>query len=100
MESISQERKIVMELMDGIDAVDAEAGIMWELLQIACNELADYEQWLKAYSVNFPPAGGHIHALLDCLLEKTIKIRNDTKRSEEAFDAWKLARKAQEGATH
>lgn len=100
MESISQERKIVMEIMDGIDAVGAEAGIMWELLQIACNELADYEQWLKAYSVDFPPTGGHMHALLDCLLDKTDAIRNNAKRSTEAFDAWSAARKAQEGAPH
>lgn len=96
MESISQERKIVMELMDGVNAVGAGAGVMWELLQIACNELADYEQWLKAYSVDFPPTGGHMHALLDCLLDKTDAIRNNAKRSEEAFAAWKLAREAQE----
>ena len=100
MESISQERETIMALIGGIENAEIEAERMRSLLQMTCNEIDDCEQWLKACRVDFPPSGVHVRVLLDCLLEKTIKIRNDTKRSEEAFDAWKLARKAQENATH
>lgn len=100
MESISQERKTIMALMDGIENAEIEAERMWSLLQIACNEIDDCEQWLKACRVDFPPSGVHVRVLLDCLLDKTITIRNDTKQGAEAFDAWSAARKAQEGATH
>ena len=97
MESISQERKTIMALMDGIENAEIEAERMWSLLQIACNEIDDCEQWLKVYRVDFPPSGVNVRVLLDCLLDKTIKIRNDTKRSAEAFYTWSAA---QEGATH
>lgn len=100
MESISQERKTITALMDGIENAEIEAERMWSLLQIACNEIDDCEQWLKACRVDFPPSGVRVRVLLDCLMDKTITIRNDTKRSAEAFDTWSAERKAQEGATH
>lgn len=93
MESISQE-KTIMALMDGIEIAEIEAERMWSLLQMARNEIDDCEQWLKVYRVDFPPSGVNVRVLLDCLLDKTIKIRNDTKRSAEAFDTWSAERKA------
>lgn len=100
MESISQERKTIMALMDGIDNVEIEAERMRSLLQIACNEIDECEQWVKACRVDFPTAGVHVRVLLDCLLDKTFMIINDTTRATKAFNTWSATRKAQEDAKH
>lgn len=100
MESISQERKTIIDLMTGIENVDVAVDAVRSLSLMAMEQVEDSMQWFDITGHSIPQSVKDTHVLLQCIFEKALTMKEHAKRSEEAFDAWKLARKAQEGATH
>ena len=82
--------------MTGIDNMDVSVDAVRSLSLMAMEQVEDSMRWLDIAGHSIPQSVKDTHVLLQCIFEKALTMKEHAKRSEAAFDAWKLAWKAPE----